>query len=382
MVRKRIVEVTLIIVMVSIALAAASLLYLNDKPGEVTSTPCGINPCTTVISTTTVGTTTTTTESVATSLIHITSTLLRTTTTTTTFTCCNQETRSLGFWLQESNVMQVYSPSSFFKAMFLTPPYPSSVEVMIFAPLQDETNGYGCSTSQNYVGSSLSYWGSVALSAESYPKIRLIFEIAFDPMSNTYGLNCFNSMVQVLGSYSSVYGIGVEGEFTPTINETQMQTAMSDVTSLGKLFINYYVPVPIPSGGFAISHTNFPAQGDQVTTLQSVSPQTIGISSGYYDSFPFPSTFTCPIGPNDVATGATTNEPQGWNKCVVSTELSEALSLPASARQFVELVPGYSASGNFIGASGQVTNQMWDNLLLRGWIWNDSNYLLNFMFSK
>ena len=293
----------------------------------------------------------------------------------------------LGFWLQDSDAIK-YPASTFFNAMFMTPPYPSSVEVMIFAIQQDESNGYGCSASANYVGSSINYWGQVAQMANSYPNIRLIFEIAFDPSSGgsgTYGLSCFNTMVQALSQFPSVYGLGVEGEYTKVsdgMTEAQMQTAMNDVTSAGKLFINYYAPVAIPSGGYDITHTNFPAQGDQVGTLQDHDSQTVGISSGYYDGFPFPSTFTCPIGPNDVATGALTNEPQGYNQCVISTELSAAVSFsPTSARQFLELCPGFSSSGSFTGASGQSTNQLWDSPTLRNWIWTDPNYQPNFVLS-
>ena len=293
----------------------------------------------------------------------------------------------LGFWLQDSDVMK-YPASTFFNAMFLTPPYPSSVEVMIFAIQQDEGNGYGCSASAHYVGSSISYWGQVAQMADAYPNIRLVFEIAFDPSnggSGTYGLSCFDTVVQGLSQYPSVYGIGVEGEYTTLsagMTEAEMQTAMSYVTGAGKLFINYYAPVPIPSGGYDITHTNFPMQGDQVGTLQDYDSQTVGLSSGYYDGFPFPSTFTCPIGPSAVATGALTNEPQGYNQCVVSTELSAAVNFsPASGRQFLELCPGFSSSGSFTGVSGQSTDQLCDNPTLRNWIWTDPNYQPHFVLS-
>ena len=290
-------------------------------------------------------------------------------------------THNLGFWLQEADVMRQYSPQAFFNGYFLTPPYPSSVEMMIFAPLQDETNGYGCSTSSNYVKQSISYWGQVAQMADSYPNIKLIYEIAFDPASSTYGLSCFNTMVQAFSGYPSIYALGVEGEFTGSISVSQMQTAMNDVTATGKEFIDYYSPVAIPSGGYDIAHTNFPMQGDQVGTLSKADSQTVGISSGYYDNFLFPSTFSCPIGPSDVASGALTNEPQGYNQCVVSTELSTAVSQPAGTRQFLELAPGFSSSGSFTGASGQSTNQLWDNPTLRNWIWNDPNYQPYFILS-
>jgi hypothetical protein len=290
--------------------------------------------------------------------------------------------------LQESDIMDEYSPSSFFNAMFLTPPYPSSFEMMIFAIQQDEANNYGCSSQTHYIGASIDYWGQVAEMADAYPNIRLVFEIAFDPSNGgngTYGLSCFDLVVQALSQYPSVYGIGVEGEYTTLsagMTEAEMQTAMNDVTQAGKLFINYYPPVPIPSGGYDITHTNFPAQGDQVGTLQDYDSQTVGLSSGYYDAFPFPSNFTCPIEPGAVASGALTNEPQGWDQCVISTELGAAASFtPDSARQFLELATGFSSSGSFTGVSGVTTTQLWDNPTLRNWIWTDPNYIGNFILA-
>jgi hypothetical protein len=284
--------------------------------------------------------------------------------------------------------MKNYNASQFFDAMFLTPPYPSSLEVMIFAVLQDETNNGECSAGAGYVGASASYWGEVARMADSYPNIHLVYEIAFNAsqgVSGTYGLRCFNTLVQSFAQYPSVYGLGVEGEFTEPASALtlgEMQIAMGDVNSTGKQFINYYVPSAIiPAGGFDIAHTNFPMQGDQVGSLQKADSRTIGLSSGYYDSFAFPSNFTCPIGPNDVASGNLTNEPQGYDQCVISTEISSVLSFPGPQRQYLELAPGFSSSGEFAGASGQATDQLWDSPLLRGWIWTDPVYTANFLLS-
>jgi hypothetical protein len=292
----------------------------------------------------------------------------------------------LGFWLQESNIF-VYPATTFFNTMFLTPPYPSSIEVMIFAIQQDQMNGNGCSATTPFVKQSITYWGQVAQMAESYPNIRLVFEIAFDPSSGgsgPYGLSCYNAIVQALGQYSSVYGIGVEGEYTTVgqgMNEAEMQTAMNDVTSAGKLFVNYYAPVAIPSGGYDIAHTNFPGGDsggyDQVGTIRNADSQTIGLDSGYYANYQFPGTVSCPIGAN-----AMSSSTAGWNQCVMSTEFGTAVSFsPASARQFLEIDVGFSSSGSFIGVSGRSTTQLWDNPTLRSWLWTDSNYQPNFVLS-
>jgi hypothetical protein len=285
--------------------------------------------------------------------------------------------------------MNHYSASAFFNAMFLTPPYPSSMEMMLFAPLQAQKSNQGCNPFSGDVGASLNYWGSVSQMADAYPNIRLVFEIAFNTTSSTYGLSCFNVMVQNLAQYQSVYGLGVEGEYANPGNgltNATMRTAFSYVASTGKQFVNYFFKggIAIPPGGYQIYHTNFPMQGDQVGTLtnsNSRSAQIIGISSGYYDDFLFPSPFTCPIGPNDVANGSLTSEPQGYNRCVVSTELSAALSVPVSARQFLEFAPGFSSNGTFIGVSGLSTNQLWDNSNLRSWIWADPSYQSDFTLS-
>jgi len=393
MLSRRTLEVVAVVLIISAASVITAVFYSGALTGGKTSTICSGSGCITPVTTTeTVTTTTSAPPSTVFSTTTMTSTDTVTVTTTTTETVVNQSGNGsamrLGFWLQESDVMQHYSPVSFFNAMFLTPPYPSSLEVMIFAIPQDETNGNGCSASTPYVSASISYWGQVAHMADAYPSIRLVYEIAFDPTDGgqgTYGLSCFNTIVQSFAQYPSVYGIGVEGEFTrPASNLTsaEVQTAMGDVNSAGKVFINYYVPETIiPSGGYDIYHTNFPggdAGGyDQVGTLSQADPHTVGIDSGYYASFNFPGTVTCPIGAS--AMNSTT---AGWNQCVVSTELKTAVGfIPSSARQFLELDGGFDANGYFTGVSGQSTNQLWDNPMLRSWIWNDPNYALNFLLS-
>ncbi len=290
----------------------------------------------------------------------------------------------LGFWLQEADIIKytwqggyqqqgaTHPAQLFFNSMFLTPPYPSSAEIMIFAILQAKNNNQGCATTSGYIGNSIGFWGDLASLANSY-NIQLNYEIAFDVSGGTYGLSCFNSMVQAFGGYSSIYGLGVEGEYTFGVTDAQMQTAQGYVTATGKQFVNYYIHGPTQQWGSTIAHTNFPggdAGGyDQVGTLGIGGPGIIGLSSGYYASFQFPGSVTCPVGATAMssATG-------GWNQCVVSTELSTAIAQPASSRQFLEFAVGFSSSGNFAGVSGQSTNQLWDNPTLRNWIATDPNY--------
>jgi hypothetical protein len=258
--------------------------------------------------------------------------------------------------------------------MFLTPPYPSSLEVMIFAPLQDQTNGYNPSSSGSYTAAAIAYWGQIAQMADAYPNIRLVFDVAFNPSSSTYGLSDYRIIVNGLSVYSSVYGLGVDGEYTPE-TLSLMTTAMSYVAGVGKQFVNYYAASgDIPSGGYSISHTNFPSSTDPEGTLNDANSQAIGLSSGYYGDFPFPGTATCPISSSTYGVN--------WNQCVISTELAAASSFsPTSERQFLELCVGFSSSGSFTGVSGETTNQLWDNPTLRNWIWTNPNYQGHFILS-
>jgi hypothetical protein len=290
----------------------------------------------------------------------------------------NGPTRRLGFWLQESNSFP--PPQAFFNAMFLSPPYPSSLEVMIFAPMQDQINNFSPGAANSFTAKSINFWGTVAQLADSYPNIRLIFDIAFDPYSSVYGLASYQMIVNSLAKHPSVYGLGVEGEYTPE-TLSMMTTAMSYSAAFGKQFVNYYADSgALPSGAYQIVHTNFPGGDsggyDQVETLQTSDAGSVGIDSGYYGNFAFPASINCPIGQSSI-----TSSTAGWNQCVVRTELGTAVSLPQQLRQFLELDVGFSSSGSFTGVSGLTTNQLWDNPTLRNWIWTDPNYQGNFILS-
>jgi len=308
---------------------------------------------------------------------------------------------NLGFWLQESDPMK-YPVQTFFNAMFLTPPYPSSLDLMIFAPIMDESAGTSPTSPSSYTQASISYWSQVAQLADAYPSIRLIFDVAYDATSSTYGLSVFQMYVNALSKYPSVYGIGIEGEYF-TGTKTDVQNAFNLVTAAGKQFITYYLNQkdlwPLPQGGYEVKLTPFPMQGGQVSDLGLSDPQFIGLSMGYYANFPFPvpnlpppNGITCPIGPDDIApadSNPVTNPNQGFNQCVVSTILSAAVNFqPVSERQFVELCPGFSGSAQhgqpdqpFTGVSGLTTYQLWDNPTLRNWIWTDPNYAPYFTLS-
>jgi len=308
------------------------------------------------------------------------------------------QNRYLGWWLQETNISQptyangynsggTHPASLFFNTMFLTPPYPSTVEIMIFALVDDEANGILPTASNSKTQASIAFWKDLATLADAYPNIRLFFQIAFDPtnFSGAYGLSGFQLIASALATHKSVYSIGVEGEYTKpasSLTLSMMTTLLNYVNGLGKVFCSYYVSTSvIPAGGYYIGHTNFPGGDsggyDQVGTLTmyTASP-SIGLDSGYYANFPFPSTVTCPIGAS-----AMNSSTAGWNQCVVSTELSTAVAQPLSGRTYLQIDTGFTSSGSFTGVSGLTTTQLWDSPTIRNWVWTDPNYQPNFILS-
>ena len=409
---EKVLRLGVIAVVAGIVLLAGIVFYIGTATTGSVSTICKDNQCTTntgsicssysctsSLSTSRSSTSTVITTSTTKSITHTTdSTLTSSTTTSTTDTsvCCNSSLYRLGFWVQEANIEEPtwqggYSvggnnPASlFFKTMFLTPPYPSSLEVISTSILLDEDTSLAPGQSGSYTASSLAFWGNLASLADAYPNIRLIFEIAFNSGSNVYGISAFKLMADSLANYSSVYGIGVDGEHS-NLTSASLQSACASVLAVGKQCVNYYISqlnVVEPAGGYEVRLTNFPEQGGQVGELQLGGPTTVGLASGYYDHFPFPSNFTCPIGPDVVPPpdSPLTQEPQGWNQCVVSTELNATVSFsPTVERQFLELAVGFSDT-QFTGVSGQNTNQLWDSPVLRNWIWTSPVYQLDFLVS-
>lgn len=293
---------------------------------------------------------------------------------------------------------------TFFNAMFLTPPYPSSLDVMMFGPVIDEdAGGTVCSTTSTSTatGEDVSFYSTVASMADSYPNIKLVYDIAFDQSSSVYGLSCAEAVAEAFAQYPSVYGIGVEGEYLGG-SGNPLPAFCNYVNSLGKQCISYYISqlnLTEPSNGYEIRITPFPMQGGQVDDLQLSSPSYVGLTTGYYANFPFPTPdvpppngLSCPIQEGDVApadSNPVDYPNQGYNQCVVSTILSAAVNFqPASERQFVELCVGFSGSAAhgqpdqpFTGVSGLTTYQLWDNPTLRNWIWTDPDYAPNFVLS-
>lgn len=288
----------------------------------------------------------------------------------------------LGFWLQESDIITVYTPSQFFNQYFLTPPYPSSLEVMIFA-----TMNQGVSLSK-----SMSYWGQVASLADNYPNIEITPMLAFGINQSAPSLQHWPNVMQwinALESHPSIYSFGIEGEYSTQLNASDIPLIASYILGTGKQFINYYLQsnsylIMGQVGGFQIGQTNFPdfyaGSANQVATLYLFTDQySVGISAGVYFPARFPGNVTCPIQFNAIDASS-----YGYNQCVVDTIISISLSLPFSARQFVSLIPGlsYPQFSTFKDSAGIKTGQMWDNPTLRSWIWGDIKYTESFLLSN
>ena len=279
--------------------------------------------------------------------------------------------RRLGFWMQEADPMKTYTPLQFFNQYFLTPPYPSSLEIMIFGPLNPSPS------EQN----SIAYWSQVASLADRYPNIDIEAMVAFNMSSQVSDLKNY---VNAFKSHPSIYSIGVEGEYATNQNLANMQSAMNMITASGKQFVNYYVSTSIvPNGGYIIGHTNFPGGdsggSDQVgtLTLYQTSPY-IGEDSGYYSRFSFPGSLTCPIGAD-----ASNRSTWQWNQCAVDTIINTSLTIPFQYRQFVNLVAGFPSPkfSIFKDTAGISTAQLWDNPTFRSWIWSNPSYSANFVLS-
>lgn len=291
-----------------------------------------------------------------------------------------------GFWLQEYDVINTYTPSQFVSQYFGTPPYPALLEWMTFGPVDDRGVGAcGGVSAVSCTNRDIAYLVSLAADASVYPNVHILVEVAFN-MNTQMGL--FNDYIGNLSGYSSIYAIGVEGEYASNQNSGTFQTACSDVTGAGLQFVSYYTFYSSACGGSSSTHTNFPnsigqSSYDQLSTILDTGSSVVGIDSGYYYYETFPSTMTCPIGAS-----ASNNATNGWNSCVVDTALYAATHNVSSAnREFVAFTVGFwgqdgKTTANYFTDSGGIsTYQLWDNPTLRNWIWNDPNYQPNFINS-
>jgi len=265
------------------------------------------------------------------------------------------------------------SPAVFADAMFLTPPYPSSAEFMMFGALKDIQAGTTNPANGVFTANDINELDGIASVADSYPAIQINVMVALGDLSNPLALQYFQYYASNLASHPSIFSIGLEGEYSSDVTVANEMPLMQAAQAAGKQYIDYYKTSGI---GPIIGHTNWP-DGDFEGLLGGfTSSGTVGISSGFDKPLPFPG--ICPLPPNPDDYNPSTC---GWTLSEVAAELQYAVDQPLANRQFVHFVAATDAGGKFRGVSGQLTSEMWDNPTLRNWIWTNPNYQGNFVLS-
>ncbi len=258
--------------------------------------------------------------------------------------------------------MNQYSPSTFFNAYFLTEPYLAFLEMMVVGLQSD---GY------SWIYQARNWFDQLATLTDHYPDIEIACMIGWDAVSDPAGWAAFRSFVNMAKNHPSITIIGMEHEYWHGLSG-DWSNAQAIVLAAGKKFISYYHP---PAPYQEIYHTNFPganAPGDfeQVLDWADVSTN-VGMSNGYYYAYTFPDNRPLPLDPT------TRVYSHGWSQEVVDKAISHAISNPYINRQYISLCAGFSTT-SFTGVSGLTTTCLWDNPVLRGWIWSNPNYATNF----
>ena len=282
----------------------------------------------------------------------------------------------LGFWLTHPlsyGALDGRSVEQWFEAYFLTPPYTPWIEVV----LTDYQKWTSLSSDevQNYL--------QLLTLADNYPDIKVSFVVgmggSLEPWSTQ--LTKLGNFVDAMSAHRSCVSVGIMTEYAGfDYHNYQRWSEIRDVINSYDLpMVNYRSPANnfpnllIEDGFHDLFHTNYPLRDDGAHTLKGgwQSEYFVGISIGYWSTFNFP--------------GSTSSDgqPRGYSQYAVDSIINQALTIQQDnpgARQFVSLCPGYS-SNSFIGVSGVQTNQLWDNPILRSWIWNSPNYRENFVLA-
>ena len=276
--------------------------------------------------------------------------------------------RHFGFWVS-GNVIgpPKYTPTQFADAMFLTPPYPSSAEFMMFGATKDIGEGYTDPATAPDVSHDISNLLGIASVTDSYPSIELNVMVALGNLGNPLAQTYFDYYVKELASHPSIYSIGLEGEYSSNVTVANETPLMQAVQNAGKQYIDYYKTSGI---GNIISHTNWPMYNNWA---YATGPNVIGFSAGYDSNFPFPGSCQLPSDPSEI-----NNNYCGWTQAEEQFIIEQAVG---TNYQFIHFTAGADANGSFIDSLGYTTNQMWDNPTLRNWIWADPNYQGNFALS-
>lgn len=283
----------------------------------------------------------------------------------------NLEGKRFGMWLTPSSL----NAEDFFYAYFMTPPYPSFLELIL-----DSAFSISINTAKVK---------AIADKASNF-NIEISIMVAFD-MAKESEWSTFTSFLDTLQGVTSIYSIGIDGEHTTyggsfsngfgigdlwTTKQISQPTltpiftrAESEVVQRGFEFINYYIRFGTSSFQQAlveIGHTNFPCGnlqgGDQEFTLDwFTEPKFVGLSSGLAEQHPFP-------------------DSNHFDQKTIDLVLASAVKKSDAVRHFVALASGLTLKG-FTGVSGTMTRELWANKDFRNMIWTSRAYQDYFILS-
>jgi hypothetical protein len=295
------------------------------------------------------------------------------------------------------------TPAVFAHQMFLTPPYPSTMEWMLFGAVSCIREGLPV-TSCSGVENDLSYTDGILAVTDRFPNIQILPQIGLYDLSSAHlalALTYFQYYADNFKGHQSVYGVGVESEYTENITLSAMTDLKAIASGDGLQFISYGQSIStdeLPSGAYLLGHSNYPVgDGQWVLFWFENEGQDVGISTGYDSYTAFPE--TRPI-PSFFTSMDSISPPIGWSQAVIHVILNDTIlgkpdegsaydAPPASLRQYVDLCVGEDGTwGGGIGSAvwftdtaGVSTYMLWDNATLRNWIWTDPDYQSNFVLS-
>lgn len=313
-------------------------------------------------------------------------------------------------------IVSGYTPQEFFKGMFLTPPYPSTVELTV-----GDNSGVGAAFQQN---STVTRWLLAEMQLVSaLPSVKMVIHVAFNLSSTSAWAGLEGGMLATLKAsvYSSTigaFGFDIEqtnvytnsqpdcsgGSCFASLWQSSLGTLSGLVTADGWQFNSYY-----PGGISGVSDTSqydyWQSSQPWAPQLSAYSPNTVGINIGGNGLDPFPSP-ECDYAGNPH--WSITPFPQGYlpdpsfpnsGPCseawpaTLDQVLQVENSIPVTYRQWVVIYAGNNGTGfcsatgcdyasDFVGGSGVSTSANWDNPAFRDaiydWIQSNPNtYLLD-----
>ncbi|MDA4127888.1 MAG: carboxypeptidase-like regulatory domain-containing protein [Thaumarchaeota archaeon] len=308
--------------------------------------------------------------------------------------------RRFGFgYLNIGAVRQFYDATTFFNAMFLTPPYPSTAQFQLGALGDGVTLEFQDPNNVNFLL-------SVMQQAQPYPNIKLDLIIFFD-LGNSASWNAFSTFLDTLAASPGKNAIGLVGLDAEHINivtdHPQPSPSQEDqYYAQAQTWINQrgFEAVNIYSQGYEgtsnnnlkwLAVTNYP-HGDFSSALDLGvgDPYTVGIDTGLDAQQPFPPT-SCA----DISVYSTIVSP-GWSTTTlcgtpptIKQVLDKDAANPQPNRRYCFILAGnlgstFDAGGGhiqlFTGVSGLTTRFLWDQAAFRqevaNWIASNPNTFL------